>query len=323
MDLREDESALRRMRFGLLEPKVQRELLELASELGYEGAITAQSDLHFLARLYQEQKAREEAGRAALDRAADMILRLSSMHYAVVQREQHRRRDERRRKIPLTIMEGGISVGEKSRRLLASIGVEDEGTVARAVGLFGDAGVEERVGYVKAVNVDIEIMKGVFRAHPETILFPKEEDFLSELDAIEHKKGIIDEWAQGKGRAPPEWADYRRTPGILLDTYEDIARQLEIVLPAEKPVRELKPVKFVSKPMHPDDFMKVVQALGFERVRDATHGTLMRDGAGNMMCVAKSHRKQAELNGGTIKKKLVEAGVDLERFEKQRREMRL
>jgi len=318
-----EESALRRMRFGLLEPEIQKEVLELASELGWESAVTAQSDLHFLFRIYQSGRARGDAGHKALERAEDMIMRLSGLHHAIAQKEAARRTTERKRRIPLTLVEGGLAVSDKTRKLLASIGIEDESTITRAVGMFGEEKTAERAGLVLAMDVGIETLRGIFRAHPETILFPKDDDFVSELDAIEKKRDVIDGWAFSNGKDAPAWADYRKTPGILLDTFQDIIRQLEIELPPERPAREEKAVKFISKPMHPDDFIKVVRGLGFEKMRDASHGTLMRDGAGNIMCVAKSHRSQSELNGSTIKKKLVEAGVDIGQFERKRREMGL
>ncbi|MCI0504203.1 hypothetical protein L0Y65_05865 [Candidatus Micrarchaeota archaeon] len=316
--------ALKKIKVGALEPELQREICELAAELGYEATITASSSLHFLIRLYRAEKAKDRAGADRLKKAEDMILRLSSLHFAITQREEQRRKEERKKKMPLTLIEGGLRVSDRTRKLLNSIGIESEGVIIRAEELFGERKVGERVVLTLSTTLGEEVVRKVFAAYPETILIPKEDAFLSELDAMENKKAMLDGWAQSNGRPLPAWADYNQTPGILLDTYADIARQLDIELPPEvRPTQPEKEVKYRGKPMHPDDFMKVVKTLGFAEVRHATHGTLLRDDRGNVMSVAKSHRSQAELNSPTIKKKLVEAGVDLDQFEEKRRQLKL
>jgi len=314
---------LKKIRVSMLEPQLQREITELVAEMGYETTITASSNLHFLFKIYQAEKAKEKRSVKALKKAEDMILRLSSLHYSITQREEQRRKEERKKRIPLTLIEGGLSVSKRTRELLKSIGIEDEDVIIKAEGLFGEKKVGERVDLVLSTTLGGELVKNIFAQYPETILIPREDDFISELDAMENKKSVLDGWANSGDAPLPSWADYNQTPGILIDTYEDITRQLKIPIPARAPEKIEKEIIYHGKPMHPDDFMKVVRAMGFAELRDATHGTLLRDGSGNIMCVAKAHRKQMELNASTIKKKLRESGVDLGEFEKKRRELRL
>jgi hypothetical protein len=314
---------LKKIRLEMLEPDLQREITELAAEMGYEATIASSSSLHFLYKIYQTEKARGERSAKALKKAEDMILRLSSLHHAITQREEQRRKEGRKMKIPLTLIEGGLSVSKKTRELLNSIGIEDENAIIKAEELFGEKKIEERVGLVQSTTLGKELVKKAFAAYPETILIPNEDDFISELDAMENKKAILDGWAKSGERPLPAWADYNQTPGILIDTYEDITRQLEIPMPAAAPLKIGKEITYRGRPMDPDDFMKVVKAMGFVEVREANHGTLLRDAKSNIMCVQKAHRKQMELNPSTIKKKLQESSVDLDEFERTRRELRL
>jgi hypothetical protein len=314
---------LKKIRLDMLEPELQREITELAAEMGYETAVASSSNLHFLYRMYRAEKAKGERSAQALKKAEDMILRLSSLHHAITRREEQRRKNEVRRKIPLTLIEGGLSVGKKTRELLNSIGIDDESVIIKAEGLFGEKKIGERVELVLSTTLGEELVKKVFAAYPETMLMPNDDDFISELDAMESKKAILDGWARSREMPLPVWADYSLTPGILIDTYEDITRQLEITVPAAAPGKIGKEITYRGKPMDPDDFMKVVRSMGFEEVRQANHGTLLKDGIGNIMCVQKAHRKQMELNPSTIKKKLQESGVDLDEFERKRRELRL
>jgi hypothetical protein len=314
---------LKKIKVGMLEPGLQHEIAELAAEMGYEATITASSNLHFLFKIYQAEKARAGASAEALKKAEDMILRLSSLHHAIIQREEQRRKTERKRKAPLNLIEGGLLVSKKTRELLLSIGIEDESTVIKAEELFGEKLVGDRVELVLASTLGKEVVKKVFARYPETVLIPKEDDFISELEAMENKKAVLDGWAKSNERPLPVWADYDETPGILIDTYEDITRQLGIPLPKQAPEKIEKERSYQSRPMDPDDFKKVVKALGFQELRETTHGTLMRDGGGNTMCIQKAHRGQMELSAPTLKKKIKESGIDPEEFEGKRRELGL
>ncbi len=310
------------MKVGELDPALQSEIAALARELGQDTAITASSSLHFLVKLYEAEKAKERGREKALKRAEELILRLSSLHHDIQKRESERRREERGRRIPFPTIQGSVIVSGKLREMFESIGITDEGVMGRAVELMGEEKAEERIGMVKLMDIGPELTKRLFAVHPETILIPREDDFVSELEAIEAKKGMIDSWREANGREPPMWADYDKTPGILVDTYEDITRLLNLE-PPESAGGRIKEVRYRGKPMDPDDFARVVMAMGFGEVRDARHGKILSDGKGNIMCVQRAHRKQEQLNPGTIKKKLTEAGVDLDEFEKKRRELKL
>lgn len=323
MEMGDYERLLKSIRVSMLEPGLLREITELADELGYETAIKSSSSLHFLLRLYRAEQAKEKRSAKALKKAEDIILRLQGLQHPVVQRENARRTEERRKRFPLKLIEGGLSVSRKSRESLNSIGIEDEGVIIRADEMFGEKTIEERVGLVKASTLDLALLKKVFGTHPDIILIPHEDDLVAELDAIEGKKMVIDIWSTQAGKDLPVWADYNKTPGILVDTYEDISRQLSIPVPDQAFSKEKKGAKYRGRPMDPSDFMKVVEELGFVAVRQATHGTMMKDGKGGIMCIQKAHRSQMVLQPATIKKKLAEAGVDLDEFEKKRREFKL
>lgn len=328
MELRDTEALLKRMKLRQLEPALQREILEFAEQMGYETTITASSNLHFLLKLYKAEMAKEKKSRKALKKAEELILRLSSLHYDIIRREGERRKEELKRKIPFTGIRGGAPISEKTRRALESIGITDEAVMEQAVELFGDAKIDERVGLVNSTNLGDKVIKKVFGTHPETILIPNDGDFVSELDAMEIKKAIIDDWSEARGLPPPPWADYLQTPGILLDSYHDISRLLGLKVSEEKDAmpeesEEKRKVNYTGKPMVPADFIKVVIELGFEVTRESKHGILLRNASGVVMCVQKAHRKQEELNPSTIKKKLREAKIDLDEFERTRRDLHL
>ncbi|MFH0885088.1 MAG: hypothetical protein V1861_05250 [Candidatus Micrarchaeota archaeon] len=315
--------ALKKIRLEMLEPELQREITELAAEMGYEATITTSSNLHFLYEIYRAEKARGERDAKALKKAEDMILRLSSLHHSIIQREEGRRKAERSRKVPLTLIEGGLTASKRMRELLESVGIKDEKIMEHAAGFFSEDEILSRVELIQASNLWPDAARRVFGAHPETIMIAKHDEFISEIEAMENKKAVLEGWVKAHERDLPIWADYNRTPGILLDSFEDITRQLEIRLPETSPMKEEGEVRYRGKPMDPRDFMKVTLALGFFVLREATHGTLLSDDRGKIMCVQKAHRSQMELNQSTIKKKLNEAGVDLDEFEKKRRELRL
>ncbi|MEW6035099.1 MAG: hypothetical protein AB1529_00660 [Candidatus Micrarchaeota archaeon] len=322
MDVEALAPALRKMKVGELDPELRSEIATLARELGRGSAITASSSLHFLLKLYRAEKAKERGREKALKRAEELILRLSSLHHDIQKRESERRREERGRRIPFPAIRESVIVSGKLREMFGSIGITDEGVMGRAVELLGEERAGERVDMVKLMDIGPELTKRLFSEHPDTVLIPKEDDFVSELEAIEAKKGMIDSWREANGREPPMWADYDKTPGILVDTYEDITRLLNLE-PPETAGAEQKEARYRGKPMDPDDFSRVVMAMGFSGVRESKHGRILSDGKGNIMCVQRAHRKQEQLNPSTIKKKLTEAGVDLDEFEKKRRELKL
>lgn len=319
-----DRSLLKRMKMRQLEPELIREVVAFARESGYETAISSGSSLGFLLRIYQSEKVKEERGEKALRKAADLIMRLSFLQQEIMRREHARRKEERKKRIPHMESELELPLGRKTREMLSSIGIDDEKFAQRAVSTIGEEELAERVELVHLTTLGGELTKKVFGEFPETLLIMPIQEFVSELDAMESKKEVIDSWAKANERIPGHWANYNSTPGILLDSYEDIERLLKLQLPESPPKSgKREEIKYRGKPMDPEDFIRVVGSLGFSPMRQTKHGTLMKSEGGGIMCVQKGHRKQEELNPSTIKKKLTEAGVDLDEFERKRRELNL
>ncbi|HSB46622.1 MAG TPA: hypothetical protein VLD37_01310 [Candidatus Bilamarchaeum sp.] len=324
MDIDPDISVLRKMKLSSIEPALANEIIEFAQSVGYEATITSDTSLGFLVKIYKAERAKERRGRKALQKAENLILKLSSLHLEQHQRENQRRKAERAKKIPLHEPEIEIPVSKKTKELFESIGIKDEKFMMAAVGMLGEKEAGERVALVHATSLGKELAQRVFGEYPEVLLVMPDSEFISELEAMENKKYIIDIRKADTERPVPIWADYENAPGILLDSYADIERLLELQVPEAPPESSKREeLKYRGKPMDPDDFMKVVMALGFSPMRETKHGTLMKSGSGGIMCIQKGHRKQEELNPSTIKKKLAEAGVDLENFERKRREMNL
>ncbi len=309
--------ALKKLTFRQLVPELRQEVLELAAEMGYEETVTSRSSLEFLFRIYKAEEVKKRRSREQLKKAERLILKLNSFQHAIQKREERRR--EKRKRPKLRLVEGGVMASEKTRELLARIGITDEESIEQAEALFGEEKIESRVELALSIDVDHNVIKKLFGAYPGVFLLPREDDFISELDAIENKRQLIHEWSVTNGSAPPSWADYNETPGILIDSYQDISRLLELEEPVESDIRELK---YRGKPMKPQDFKKVMLAMDFEEVRESKHGTLLRRGD-SIMCVQRAHKKQMMLNQSTIKKKLQENGVDLGEFEGKRTELGL
>lgn len=242
-----------------LDPELQQEIHKFVSDIGYEVTITGSTRLGFLVEIY------EKSDRENLKKAENMILKLASVQNAIKEREE-RRRSERREKsgvFRIGMLEGGVSASKKTRELLGSIGITDEGIMERAEALLGPGKIEERVEDIWITSLGKDVVKKIFGEYPEIILIPDENNFISELEAMETKKEMIDEWA--KTTALPAWVDYNQTPGILLDSYQEISRQLGIPVPEEK-IKE-KEEKYVSRPMKKAEMVKVLAQLGFELKR--------------------------------------------------------
>jgi hypothetical protein len=313
--------ALRRIRLEDLDPQLQREIRDFADSMGHEMTVRERGDLRFILKLYQQEKRKGHADRRRLEEAENIIMKLSSFRSQTLRREAVRRKEEQSKRARFRVMDGALTYSKRAEELLNSIGITDRNVIQQAEELLGDSGIEERVDLVKSVDIPQDILLRLFSEFQQLILIPNDEDFVYELEAIETKRDIIDTWSGANMVPPPVWADYGRTPGILLDDYHDISRLLGLEEPEVEEGPELM-VEYRGKPMDPEDFMKVVLAMGFSRIREAKHGTLIRRGD-FVMCVQKAHRKQMQLNPSTQKKKLQESGVDLNEFERKRRELRL
>jgi hypothetical protein len=312
---------LKKVKIRQLDPIIQSEAIEIAKELGIERSIKATSTLHFLYQNCCNEEAKERKSRERLQKAKNIILSLAALSEAVTHRETKRRKQEQKRKRTFRLIGENLKASKKTIELLKSIGIEDEKIAGQAESMFGVDSVEDRVSLIDDLDLDTDTKKKLFGSWPETFLIPDEGDYISEIESIDTKKKMITTWSETNERDPPVWADFRIFPGILLDEYHDIARLLDL----EEQVREeikKKEIVYRGKPMHPNNFTKVVEALGFEKMRESNHGTLLRRG-GHIMCVQRSHKAQAQLNRSVVKAKLVESGVDLNEFEEKRRELKL
>ncbi len=320
--MRPDDSILflKKIRIEQLTPKLKDEVVEFAKDVGFEKTDVAVNKIDFIYKVFKKQQRTAYEDQKRLKKAEKLIMKLNTLHQRIMNQERTRRKDESKRKVKLKLIEGGMSISKKTRDLLGSIGITDESIMSQAEELFGLENIKERVEFVEMMTADSDVVKKLFSMYPETILIPDMGDFISELEAIDTKKEMIDGWSNLRGSNLPPWADFDTSPGILLDSFHDIERLLELKLP--EPVEEKKEVKYRGKPMNPRDFIKVVEALGFEAVRETKHGLLMRRGD-SILCVQRSHRAQAQLNRSVVKIKLTEAGVDLDRFENTRKGLRL
>ncbi len=328
MELEFLEGKLKKISLKHLEPSLQREIIEFATEMNHETTITSSSNLNFLFKIYQAEKAKKKGSLKVLKKAEDIILRLNTLQYSKTRDDSARARTDRgkldaaRSGIRPRVLSDGLVVNKKTVDLFRSIGVEDEAVMQKTVELFGEPKVEERIEIIHASNLGEDLIKKLFPKHPEIIQTPRDDDFFSDIEAIENKKDIIDTYTEGADQTS---LDYYANPSILLKSFKDI---MSILKPdeheeAKDEIETTQEVKYRGKPMHPDDFKKVLLSMGFEVVRRAKHNTLLRRGGDQIIGVQPAHNKQEMLNGPTIKTKLNEARVNLSEFERARRDLGL
>ncbi len=317
-----DIDLLKKVKIRQLDPIIQSEAIEVAKEFGIEKAIKSNSTLHFLYQNCCKQEAKEKKSRERLQKAKNIILSLAALSEAVTHRETKRRKQEQKRKRTFRLVDSELKASKKTIELLKSIGIDDEKIAGQAEAMFGVDSIETRVEFIEYLDLDTETKKKLFGSWPNILLIPDEDEFIAELESIGTKKNMITTWSKANEKPLPVWADFKIFPGILLDEYHDIARLLD--LEEQEQVEELnkKETKYRGKPMYPNDFTKVVEALGFEKMRESNHGTLFRRGD-KIMCIQRSHKAQTQLNRSVLKAKLVESGVELDKFEEKRRELRL
>ena len=315
MDLESQRNLLKKIKIGSLEPALQEEVFQLAREMEYESAIKSSSNLHFLFKIYQAEKVKRRRSEKLLKKAENLILRLATLHQGLIEREVKEKKEKKPR-LPAGVQ---ITISQRMRTLFHSIGIDDEKVMVQAIELLGDKKIESRIDLIHASRLGDELVKKLFGMFPDMLLLPDDDAFIVELETLENKRDMLDSWSRTEGPLPKA-ADYRETPDILLDDYQDIVRILRTRIP--KPSEETLP-EYRGKPMHPEDFEKVIMALGFSFVRRAKHGNMYRNEQGVMMAVQIAHKKQMMLNAGTIKKKLQESGISLNEFEKARRGLKL
>jgi len=329
MDTSESASFLRKMKLGELVPDLRQQVIELASQMNYETTLKASRSLYFLFELYQAEKAKEEKSQDQLKKAEDLIIRLETLQHSVMARSARKGKEKEKERGPqFRKIEVEIAISDKTRKLFSSIGINDETVMAKTIEAMGERKTEERIELVHATNLGDELTRRFFPSYPELLAEPNDEQFVNELEILEMKKAVVDCWVLANGRPPPQNADYGNNPGLLLESFHEIARQLGAEIPeaVKRSLEEVekKVVKYRGKPMHPDDFIKMAQAFGFSIVRKSKHGVLMKnEQTGKMTCVAIAHRKQQLLNPGHVGKNLADMGIDRDDFEEKRRELGL
>ncbi len=315
--------ALRRMRFGTIEPGLQDQVKEVALELGHEGAISSRTSLHFLLRLYNEEKAREKGRKEALRKAEDLILRLSSLHYEAHEREMERKRREGGRQPPPWKEASEMPISKKALDLFASIGITDEKAMAHVLDFLGERKLEERVETILSSSLPEIAVKGLFGRKPELLLIADDRGFTMEIEAMEAKKTMIDNRYAELGMAEPIYMSY---PEILAESYHEVARIMDLKPVEERaepaPAEEERRQKFRISPIHPDDFIKVLRGLGFEQKGGGSHRVLSHKD-GRVSVVQSAHGPSKQFGAGLIRMKLRESGIPLEAFQKKREEMGL
>ncbi|NYZ77059.1 hypothetical protein H0O02_01965 [Candidatus Micrarchaeota archaeon] len=316
---------LKKMRVGELDRELQENVLAVANELGYESAVRTTSNLAFLWELYNSERVKQKRSRTKLKKAENLILKLASLDYGRVREEARREERKAGEKRPFSAvvppLRAVTGISERLRKIFESIGLSDEKVMEKAVESLGEKEIEERAELALSSRLGEKTVKALFSSSPKLIL---EQDFWFRIETIEQKKEMLD-WESKRKTLPPE-LDYRSSPAALLKDYEEIAHLLELKPAATVYQLELeKPkVRYRSKSMDPRDFVKAIKELGFEFVREAKHGWLYAHSITNaIMSIQRPHISQFELNGSTIKKKLVEAGINLDEFEEVRMRLKL
>jgi predicted RNA binding protein YcfA (HicA-like mRNA interferase family) len=329
MELDLQEPLLKRIKIGELAPELRHEVLQLAIEMGHEATITASSRADVLLKLYRTEKAKEKKSQKRLKKAEELILAVSSLQFdrsqQAVAREEEKKKGKAR--IPGGAIDAMFPVNTAMKRLFESIGITDEKAMISVLEALGDEKTKERIELVKMMQLEEGLVKRIMPLKWAVLQEPNDGAFLQTLERVEVKKEMIDAWAKANSRVPPEEANYNKNPGVLWEDFHTISRMLDIK-PREEPW--IKPpetskraeMQYRGKPMDPEDFIKVVQQLGFSVIRETKHGTMVGRGE-NITIVAKAHKKQMMLNTSTIKKMLTDASVKLNEFETARRELGL
>lgn len=314
------EGILRRITFRSLEPRLRDEAEQAAHGLGYESSISGETSLHLLLELYRAEKAKEKGRKEALEKAGDLIMRISSLHYEAHEREMRRKRESGRPHAWGEPVEMPIS--KKAKEIFQSLGITDERVMAHIIDFLGEKKLEERAELISASHLDDRTVKAVFGGKPELLLDPDDAGFIAAVEGIEAKKSIIDNRYAELGMIEPVYLKY---PEILTESYHEVARIMELRpenRPEPAPLEEERRQKVKVAPIRPDDFIKVLRGLGFELKSSGPHRVLAHED-GRVSVVQSGHGSNKEFGAGLIRMKLRESGIAVEEFERKRREMGL
>lgn len=248
---------LRKMRVGELEPGLQKEVIEFAGEMGYEGTLKSSSRLHILLDIYNAEKVKEKRSRKALKKAEKLIMKLAGLAYVA---EARRPQKAERREFPAAAERMELHLSGRMKALFESIGIRDERVMAQAIELHGEGGVEERAGLLLASPLGQALVQKLFTMRPAMIL-EKTDDFVLRLDTLENNKRIVDGWCELNGVAAGREI-YRSMPEILFEEYARISRFLRVAEPVEAPPAERKKHHEKLPEMHQNDLFAVFRAHG-------------------------------------------------------------
>jgi hypothetical protein len=208
------------------------------------------------------------------------------------------------------------ALGDGVIALFNSIGITEERKMRRILILTDKDTIKLRLEYaVEAIGAELAT---AILGRRSRLLYQEEKDFVDALDTMGKKKALIDITEANEGPVPEEY-DYRQNPDVLFKSFKAIIDALNIKRMDVVTEGKEEGPKYRGKPMEPGDFISVIEVLGFSMTREAKHGIMFTNEEGVVMGVQRAHRKQMMLNPSTIKKKLQEAGVDLDEFERARR----
>ncbi len=203
MEIGEAGPLLKKLKVGMLEPELQLEVARIAAELGFEETVTSSSSLHFLYRLYRAEEAKERRSRKALKKAEDLILRLSSLHHAVVQDRLERSGRERSTRSFRTlhlIEENTVRTRhetEQAQGHLRKILAQSLGTWMDVERHFAKRPMVEAIeSLVRASNPDTEFMGRLVDEYFKLPSGISEEDMRRKIDLwlVSERMGAISPW---------------------------------------------------------------------------------------------------------------------------------
>ncbi len=308
---------LKGIKLSQLQPELIDAVLELAGEHGYEVTITSSSNLEFLFKIYQAEKAKEKGKRRSLEKAENIILTIAgvfSLHHDTVIAEQKGKREERKRRAHYDAMGEDMRLSRRMRELFESIGIDNEKEMQRSVALLGEEKIEERVGLARASRLGDALVRGVFGENPELIRIVRDEEFGAALSAMEGKKDFIDAWKEAN-RKLPLWADYSVSPSVLLADYKVLHDGLgeAAVPPGGNASRGEKTV-----PGRPS----AIEASGGAAMAQAPEKEPDLDGLDSLTHPAAARAREAyERHGGGVEGKLAalaELGIDISELSTER-----
>jgi predicted RNA binding protein YcfA (HicA-like mRNA interferase family) len=314
-----DERYWRGITVGSLEPALRKEVMDVASELGREGAVTEKTSLHFLLRLYQAEKAKEKGREEALRKAECLIPRISALIHEAHAKEMERKRAEGGKKPFHWGEPAEMPLSSRAISLLESVGITDRRTMAHIVDLLGEGILEERVELIHSSHLGQTASKALFGHKPDLLVEGDEGGFARSLEDMEAKKQMVDNRYSELGMDGPVYINY---PEILVDSFHEVARIMEI-RPSQgepAPAEDGKRRKLRVSPIGPDEFIKVLRAMGFEIKSNGPHRVLSHED-GRVSVVQSAHGPNKEFGAGLIRMKLRESGITVEDFQKKRTEL--